>query len=176
MEVLFDSFSFKKKNVVAVSGVKNSGKTTLIAAMLPHLNAAGLAVAVIKHDGHAFQADNPATDTGKHLAAGACGTALFDGEKCQVIKRGRFDEHAFLPLFPEADLILLEGFKHSRWPKLELVRAGNSDAPVCDPGTLLALVTDLPIAPPGVPAIPFGDAAAAAELLINYVKGGPRHA
>ena len=167
--------SKNKPVVVAVSGVKNSGKTTLIESMLPHLTAAGLAVAVIKHDGHSFLPDDPATDTGRHLAAGACGTALFDGEKCRVVKRGSFDENDFIPLFPEADLILLEGFKGSRWPKLELVRTGNSDSSVCDPATLLALVTDLPIAPEGVPAVPFGDAGAAAEVIVNYVKGGHSH-
>ena len=37
--------------VVAVSGVKNSGKTTLIIEMLPYLTGKGLRVAVIKHDG-----------------------------------------------------------------------------------------------------------------------------
>ena len=161
--------------VVAVSGVKNSGKTALIESMLPHLTAAGLAVAVIKHDGHPSLPDDRPTDTGRHLAAGACGTALFDGEKCRVVKRGSFDENDFIPLFPEADLILLEGFKGSRWPKLELVRTGNSDSSVCDPATLLALVTDLPIAPEGVPAVPFGDAGAAAEVIVNYVKGGHSH-
>lgn len=164
-----------RQAVVAVSGVKNSGKTTLIESMLPHLTAAGLSVAVIKHDGHTFRPDDPATDTGRHFAAGACGTALFDGEKCRVVKRGSFDENDFIPLFPEADLILLEGFKGSCWPKLELVRAGNSEQPVCDPTTLLALVTDLPVAPDGVPTIPFGDSRAAAELIVNHVKGGTSH-
>lgn len=157
---------------MAISGVKNSGKTTLIEAMLPHLTAAGLTVAVIKHDGHSFLPDDPGTDTGRHFAAGACGTALFDGEKCRVVRRGSFDENDFIPLFPEADLILLEGFKGSRWPKLELVREGNSSQAVCDPASLLGLVTDLPIAPAGTAAIPFGDARAAAELIVNYVKGG----
>ena len=57
--------------VVAVSGVKNSGKTTLIEGMLPHLAAAGLSVAVVKHDGHTFLPDVPGTDTGRFLAAGA---------------------------------------------------------------------------------------------------------
>lgn len=57
--------------VVAVSGVKNSGKTTLIVEMLPHLTAAGLQVAVIKHDGHCFLPDPPGTDTGRFMAAGA---------------------------------------------------------------------------------------------------------
>lgn len=162
--------SENKPVVVAVSGVKNSGKTTLIESMLPHLTAAGLAVAVIKHDGHSFLPDDPATDTGRHLAAGACGTALFDGEKCRVVKRGSFDENDFIPLFPEADLILLEGFKGSRWPKLELVRTGNSDCSVCDPATLLALVTDLPLSIPGVPVVPFGDACGAAQVILDYMQ------
>ena len=49
--------------VVAVSGVKNSGKTTLIIEMLPYLTEKGLRVAVIKHDGHSFEPDPVFTDT-----------------------------------------------------------------------------------------------------------------
>ena len=157
--------------VVAVSGVKNSGKTMLITAMLPHLIAAGLKVAVIKHDGHSFTPDSPGTDTDKHLRAGACGTDIFDAEKFKLVRRVAVDEGDLIGLFPDADLILLEGFKHSRWPKLELVRAGNSREPVCDPATLLALVTDLPISIPGVPVVPFGDAGAAAQVILDYMAG-----
>ena len=130
--------------VVVVSGVKNSGKTALIEAMLPHLTAAGLRVAVIKHDGHRFLPEPPDTDTGRFLAAGAWGTAIFDGEKYKVVRREVVDEAALIAQFPEADLILLEGFKYSAWPKLEVVRGEISQAPVSDPATLLALVTDLP--------------------------------
>ena len=154
---------------MAVSGVKNSGKTTLIEGMLPHLAAAGLKVAVIKHDGHAFLPDIPGTDTSRFLAAGAWGTAIFDGEKCKVVKREAADETILAAQFPGTDLILLEGFKHSPWPKLELVRKGNSDAPVCDSGTLLALVTDLDLTLPGVPSVPF-DGAAAAQVVLDYLK------
>ena len=157
--------------VVAVSGVKNSGKTALIEAMLPHLTAAGLRAAVIKHDGHRFLPEPPDTDTGRFLAAGAWGTAIFDGEKYKVVRREVVDEAALIAQFPEADLILLEGFKYSAWPKLEVVRAGNSAAPVANPATLLALVTDLPLALPGVPVLPLGDGAGAAAVLIKYVKG-----
>jgi len=165
-----------KPVIVAVSGIKNSGKTTLIVQMLPHLNRLGLRVAVIKHDGHTFVPEVPDTDTARHLAAGAYGTAVFDREKCKIVKYGSLSEDTLIPLFPEADLILLEGFKHSAWPKLELVRAGNSERPVCHPETLLALVTDLPLSLPGVPTLPFGDAAAAAALLADYVKGSACHA
>lgn len=156
--------------VVAVSGVKNSGKTTLIEGMLPHLIAKGLTVAVIKHDGHSFESDPPGSDTGRHFQAGACGTAIFDGEKVKVVRRSREGEQSLFACFPEADLILLEGFKSSLWPKLELVRRGNSQEPVCDPATLLALVTDLELGLPGVKTLCLNDARGAAALVAEYVK------
>ena len=40
----------KKQLFYAVSGVKNSGKTTLITKLLPVLTGQGLKVATIKHD------------------------------------------------------------------------------------------------------------------------------
>ena len=161
--------------VVAVSGVKNSGKTALISAMIPLLAAAGVKTAVIKHDGHSFPPDSPGTDTDKHLSAGACGTAIFDSGKFKLVRPVPVEAEALIPLFPDADLILLEGFKHSRWPKLELVRTGNSSAPVCPPDTLLALVTDLPLTCPGVPTIPFGDARAAADVILTYMHRRENH-
>lgn len=156
--------------VVAVSGVKNSGKTTLIDAMLPHLTAAGVSVAVVKHDGHRFSADTPGADSWRHLEAGAQGSAVFDGEKFQLVRRVRVTEDDLFPLFPNVSLILLEGFKDSHWPKLELVREGNSAVPVCAPETLLALVTDLPIHLPGVQRIPFGDAETAAGVILAHMR------
>lgn len=96
------------------------------------------------------------------------GAAIFDGETCKVIRRQAVTEESLIAQFPEADLILLEGFKNSAWPKLELVRAGNSDRPVCERETLLALVTDLPIDLPGVPRVPFGDGARAVEIILQY--------
>ena len=162
--------------VVAVSGVKNSGKTTLIEGLLPLLCAKGLKVAVIKHDGHDFSPDVPGTDTFRHLRAGACGTAVFSAHKWMACKQEPTDENALMALFPDADLILLEGFKHSPWPKLELVRAGNSQESVCDPATLLGLVTDLPLELPGVPVFASGDWEGIAALLYDYTKGASRHA
>ena len=165
-----------KPVAVAISGVKNSGKTTLIEGILPLLTAAGLTVAVIKHDGHSFDPDPPGTDTGRFMAAGAAGTAIFDGEKFKIVKRQPVTEDFLMAQFPEADLILLEGFKHSALPKLELVRRGNSDAPVSEPSSLLALVTDLPLRAEGAPTLPLNDRAAVANFLLDYVRGEMGHA
>ena len=160
----------KNTAVVAVSGVKNSGKTTLIEKMLPFLTADGRKVAVIKHDGHRFDADSPRTDTGRHFLAGACGTAVFDGEKVKIVRRGQFCAEELIACFPEADLILLEGMKNSPFPKLELVRGGNSQEPVCDPATLLGLVTDLDLRLPDVPIVGLNDAESAAELILKFAE------
>lgn len=158
--------------VVAVSGVKNSGKTTLITAMLPHFRRAGVQVAVVKHDGHAFQPDPPNTDTGRYLQAGALGAAIYDGETTKVIWHQPPDLPGLLELFPQADLVLLEGGKHSLWPKLELVRAGNSTQSVCDPATLLALVTDTMLRLPGIPTLSLNDPAGVADFLMKYLERG----
>lgn len=129
--------------LLAVSGVKNSGKTTLIERLLPLLAEKGVRTAVIKHDGHGFTPDTPETDSFRYFAAGACGTAVFDGEKFSLSRRASVSEKELILFFPDADLILLEGFKNSEYKKLELVRNGVSASPVCDPQTCIALISDL---------------------------------
>jgi molybdopterin-guanine dinucleotide biosynthesis protein B len=159
----------KTPPVLAVSGFKNSGKTTLIENVLPLLADRGLRVAVIKRDGHRFEADVPGTDTRRFLQAGASGTAVFDAEKYMLVKREAVSEHRLFEAFSDADLILLEGFKGSAWPKIEMLR-GDSDA-VCDPAALIAFAVPESCAAPkyaGVPAISRDDYAAFAELIYTY--------
>ncbi len=45
-------------------------------------------------------------------------------------------------MFPEADLILLEGFKYSSYPKMEILRQGNSETGICPKENLVAWVSD----------------------------------
>jgi molybdopterin-guanine dinucleotide biosynthesis protein B len=126
--------------VIAVSGPKNSGKTTLIEGMMPHLAAAGLRVAVIKHHGHIFDPDTPGTDTYRFNHSGAYGTVITDDECYMLVKRARTDELDLIGLFPEADLILLEGYKDSPWPKIEMRR--DAAVSVCDRDSIIAVVAD----------------------------------
>ena len=75
------------QKVLAVSGEKKAGKTTLLEKLIPALARRGVRTAVIKHDGHGFYPDREGTDTNRVFAAGAVGAAVFDGEKFQVVKR-----------------------------------------------------------------------------------------
>ena len=132
-----------KQYVLAISGVKNSGKTTLITKLLPELKKRGLRVAVIKHDGHDFEPDVPGTDSWKYAKAGADGTCVFSAGKYMVIKYAPAPSvEELIKTFPGAELILLEGFKYSEYPKIEVIRKGNSARLVCDPKNLLGIVTD----------------------------------
>lgn len=163
----------EKPVILAISGVKNTGKTTLMEALVRLLSEKGLQVAVIKHDGHTFSADVPGTDTARHLAAGAVGTAVFDSEKYQTVHRKPTDEKELFSLFPEADVILLEGFKSSEWPKIEIVRRETGKGPVCPEKNLLAYYSDLPLQT-DLPVFTFWQQRELLRFIIAYIEGGMR--
>lgn len=148
----------KKPLIVVISGVKNSGKTTLITKLIPVLNARGCRTAVVKHDGHDFSCDIPGTDTYKFIESGAYGTAIFSPYRMFVHKVGTGEnEESLISMFPEADLILLEGFKESSYPKLEIIRSGVSEKPASNPKGRFLIVTDLPEGTFDEPCLGLGD-------------------
>lgn len=118
--------TWEEPKLIAICGVKNSGKTTLIEKLLPVLTRQGLLVAVIKHDGHEFDADVPGTDSYRHFHAGAYGTAVYSASKMCIVKKENFlTPEKISAFFPEADLILLEGGKSLSLPKICLVGRRN---------------------------------------------------
>lgn len=133
-----------KQKVIAISGVKNSGKTTLITRLIPYLKERGIKIATIKHDGHDFDPDREGTDTYRHRKSGAYGVGIFSKDKWMVIKEEEdVPMSKLIEQFPEADLILLEGFKYSGYPKIEIVRSEISSLPISRPETVIAYVSDL---------------------------------
>ncbi len=161
----------KRPIIAAVSGVKNSGKTTFLQKLVKELTNRGYKTAVIKHDGHDFEPDVPDTDTWKLRKAGAYGTAIFSNNQWMITKKEpNADEVQLMKHFPEADFILLEGFKYSDYPKFELVRKGNSEELVCDPKTLLAVVTDLDFYLDGILKIGLEEIEVAADMLEKLVE------
>lgn len=160
--------ALKEPFVAAISGVKNSGKTTFLEKLVRELKRRGNKVAVIKHDGHEFESDVEGTDTFRLKSAGAYGTCIFSGSKWMAVKEEReVSVEALFSLFPEADFILIEGMKKSPYPKLELVRKAVSQKSVCDRETLLGLVTDTDLKIPGIPVFGMEDTEACVLLLEN---------
>ena len=139
-QILAEQLELKRPAVLAVSGLHNSGKTTLLEKLLPALRSRGLKVGVIKHDGHDFTPDVPGTDSYRLREAGA----VYSGQRYLLTEAFRLTEQDLLALFERHgyDLVLLEGFKDSGWPKIEVVRREISDTPVSFQP--LAVVGDIP--------------------------------
>ena len=143
-QALAEELELKRPAVLAVGGVHNSGKTTLLEKLLPALRGRGLKVGVIKHDGHDFTPDVPGTDSYRLREAGAEGVAVFSGNRYLLTEEFRLNEQDLLALFERHgyDLVLMEGFKESGWPKIEVVRSAISKEPASfEP---LAVVGDVP--------------------------------
>ena len=139
---VFDECENARKNqtILAISGIKKCGKTTLIEKLIPLISERGIKVAVIKHDAHCFTPDTPGTDTYRFFAAGACGTVIYDNEKYSMTRRISTTHQELSEMFPEADLVLCEGLSRSAYPKIELIPLDSDEAPICDPNTCVAYV------------------------------------
>ncbi len=139
----FSELTNIKPPVFAVSGKKNTGKTTLTETLVREFSGRGLKVAVIKHDGHDFIPDVPGTDSYRHKAAGAYGTVVYSENRfCLVKEEKEHQAENFFGYFYDADLILLEGMKESAYPKIEVMRREVSKKSVCRKETIKAYVTD----------------------------------
>lgn len=111
---------------VAFSG---TGKTTLLLKVLPVLKSAGLRVAVVKHAHHTFDMDQPGKDSYRLREAGA--DEMLVAGRCRMAWIRECKENREEPSLQEAldvldpvrvDLVLVEGFKHENFPKIELHR------------------------------------------------------
>ena len=104
-QALAAELSFKHPAVLAVSGSAGSGKTALLAALLPVLKSRGLKVGVIR------EADDlrlPA-ETDRLHEAGAEGVAVFTAGRYLLTEQFRLNEQDLLALFERHgyDLVLL---------------------------------------------------------------------
>ncbi len=108
----------KPQLIYAVCGYKNTGKTTVVSGVVRLLSQRGCRLAVIMHDGHDFEGDVPGTDSWRHMEAGAYATAVFSPNRYLVHKKCRgTTAEELMAMFPEADIILIEGLKDCDYPK-----------------------------------------------------------
>ncbi|KAF0192963.1 MAG: hypothetical protein FD165_66 [Gammaproteobacteria bacterium] len=113
--------------VLAVCGHSGSGKTTLIEWVIPELVRRRLRVAAVKHDVHAIQIDRPGKDSDRLFTAGA--DVYLRGSSEHLVRRHHRDSAEFdvelRDIRRSYDVVLVEGFKHSPWPKVWLLGAGE---------------------------------------------------
>lgn len=124
--------------LVAFVGGHDSGKTTLLAELVPRLRAIGLTVGAIKHTSHDVEDDVVGKDSQRMGASGADVWALVTPKRATVRRRmGAAEESiAFADLTVDhmagCDLILVEGYKSLPIPKIEVTRRGAARPSVPD--------------------------------------------
>lgn len=143
----------KAAPIIAFVGWSGSGKTTLIENLIPYLVKYGMRIAVIKHHGHSETISSwdgkagrirELKDTDRFLNAGAYQIFLISGKNLMSIHKN------IIELTPEkiatticgVDLIIVEGYKYSSLPKIEVHRSEISKFPIKNLSNRVALVSD----------------------------------
>lgn len=161
--------------IVAVVGYSETGKTRLAVRLIGELRRRGRRVSAVKRCSHGFSLDTEGKDTADFSAAGADSVAMVSPEGWAALGCAPDVDASLLAarLFPEADVVLIEGGKDVRGTrKIEVLRAGVSDIPASPAGELVAVVTDGP-PPAGTAAPVFGpdDIAGLADLILSLEEG-----
>ncbi len=167
-----------KQPVFGIVGWKNSGKTTLTAALVTELTKRGFRIATLKHAHHTFDIDHEGTDSFRHRAAGAQEVAIVSGRRWAIIHELAEEREPtlqeMLARLSPCDLVLIEGFKRENHPKLECRRQDARDRSflaTTDPG-IVAVATDHDTETQTLPQFALGDIEGIADFIISHTGIG----
>lgn len=121
--------------IISFVGASGVGKTTLLEKVITLLSKKGYRIGIIKHDAHTFEIDHEGKDSFRHKKAGAKTVVLSSPEKVAVVRDVRKEmsinsiRFDFLP--DNLDIIITEGYKRAKNPKIEVIRKALSPKSVC---------------------------------------------
>lgn len=113
---------------VSFVGRHNSGKTTIVCAVIEELTRRGLDVGSVKHHGHrGFAIDVPGKDSYRHRQAGATETVIASPDGLARIKDLPHEVECsdILATMPGHDVVIVEGYRASGLPCIEVMREKN---------------------------------------------------
>ncbi len=156
--------------VLGVVGWSGSGKTTLLVKLIPLLASRGLRVATLKHAHHSFDVDKPGKDSYEHRKAGASEVIVSSSRRwVQMHEIGAGTEATLAELLRKlspCDLVLIEGYKSERHPKMEIFRRAVGKSPLhVDDDRIVAIASDLPLPRADIPVVDLNDVGAVAQMI-----------
>lgn len=164
--------------MIGFSAFSGTGKTTTLKQVIPLLKAKGLRITVIKHAHHHFDLDQPGKDSFELRKAGADQTIICTTTRMAVITEFPTpDDEPSLERIVESldleniDLILVEGYKHLAFPKIELHRK-EVGKPYLYPedSSIIAIACDAELPEPtDITVLDINDVAGIAELVAERI-------
>lgn len=162
--------------VLGFAAYSGTGKTSVLTQLLPLLKQQGLKVAVIKHSHHDVEIDQPGKDSYRLRMAGATPVLLASPYR-QILIAERdpqqpvslADQLNILSTY-ELDLVLVEGFRHEAFSKIELHRPSLGKALLYpDDPNIIAIASDTRLTvPTHLPVLDLNDINAITAFILDY--------
>ena len=159
--------------IYGVTGWKNAGKTGLMERLVTNITERGITVSTVKHAHHTFDVDHPGKDSHRHRVAGATEVLLASRNRFALMHELRDEEEPTLDFLlsklAPVDLVLVEGYKRDRHPKVEAFRAETGNTLIA-PGddTIRAVASDTPLELDR-PVFDLNDTVAIADFVLSEV-------
>ena len=138
--------------VLGFAAFSGTGKTTLLTRLIPLLREQDIRIGVIKHAHHKFEIDYPGKDSYELRKAGAQQMLIASASRMALIREYEQDtEPQLADLVTKLDqtmldIILVEGFRHVPFPRIELHRSALRKPLLClDDESIIALASDAPL-------------------------------
>jgi len=156
--------------VFGIAGWSGSGKTELVRRLIPVLTARGHRVSTIKHAHHDVDLDRPGKDSFRHREAGAHEVILASAHRFALMRELRGAPEPSLAMLVRrldpVDFVLVEGFKRTPVPKIEVHRPALGLTPLWPEDTsVVAVATDAPLTTCDRPVIDLEDLEGIADLV-----------
>ena len=160
--------------IFGVTGWKNSGKTGLMERLITEFTARGLSVSSIKHAHHSFDIDHPGRDSYRHRDAGARQVLLASRNRWALMHELRDEDEPslgdLLKKLSPVDLVLIEGYKRDRHPKIEAHRK-ETGQPLIAPEdeSIVAVASDTSVTIDR-PVLELNDTASIANFIAQHLE------
>ncbi len=156
-----------------VTGWKNAGKTGLMERLVTEFVTRGLRVSTVKHAHHSFDVDHIGKDSHRHREAGASEVLLASRNRFALMHELRDEDEptlqTLLSKLAPVDLVLVEGYKRDRHPKIEAFRAETGNPLIApEDDTIRAIASDSPL-DVDRPVFDLNDTRAIADFIMGEV-------
>lgn len=165
--------------VLGFAAYSGTGKTTLLSRLVPLLKDQGLRLGLIKHAHHSFDVDQPGKDSYVLRQAGAERVLIGSRRRwALMVETPQPNEPSLQDLlvhFPgnELDLILVEGFKHEAYPKIELHRTALGHPWLFpEDDSIVAIASDTPdkVKPCTIPVLDMNQPGAIVRFILHWLS------